>query len=156
MRKFTRKLLRLPGRLLVSRWRSTKRAWSSAWRQPVRGLRFIYLALGLAIAYLLIPFVFDRLGTIGMLSYLLCVIFAMLNATFFRVARLRRKVYVPLGLVAPIAILMGVYGAAAIRPMLGDAKNAALAHDFAGAAVILGVFLLMWLIFRRWQSGTLY
>ena len=156
MRKLLRKTLSLPGRLLASRWRSTKKAWAAAWREPVRGLRFIYLALGLAIAYLLVPVVFDRLGTIGAVSYIVCVLFAMLNATFFRVVRLRRKVYVPLGLVAPIAILMGVYGAAAIRPMLGDAKNAALAHDFAGAAVILAVFLLMWLIFRRWQSGTLY
>ncbi len=156
MPKLTRKLLRLPCKLLASRWRSTRKAWSAAWREPVRGLRFIYLALGLAIAYLLVPFVLDRLGAIGVVSYLVCVIFAMLNATFFRVVRLRRKVYVPLGLVAPIAILMGVSGAAAIRPMLGDATNAALAHDFAGAVVILAVFLLMWLIFRRWQSGTLY
>ena len=96
------------------------------------------------------------MGTIGTVSYLVCVLFAMLNATFFRVVKLRRKIYIPLGLVAPIAILMGVFGAAAIRPMLGDAKNAALAHDFAGAIVILAVFLLMWLVFRRWQSGALY
>ena len=156
MRKLTRKLLRLPGKLLASRWRSTKRSWASAWREPVRGLRFIYLALGLSIAYLLVPFVFDRLGAIGAVSYLVCVIFAMLNATFFRVVRLRRKVYAPLGLVAPVAILLGVYGAAAIRPMLGEAKDSALAQDFAGAVVILAVFLLMWLVFRRWQSGTLY
>ena len=70
--------------------------------------------------------------------------------------RVRRRIYVPLGLVAPIAILMGVSGSLAIRPMLGDAKNAALAQDFTGAIVILAVFLLMWLVFRRWQSGTLY
>ena len=156
MSKLIRKILRLPGRLLVSRWRSTKRAWASAWREPVRGLRFIYLALGLAIAYLLVPFVLDRLGAIGAVSYLVCVVFAMLNATFFRVVRVRRRIYVPLGLVAPIAILMGVSGSLAIRPMLGDAKNAALAQDFAGAIVILAVFLLMWLVFRRWQGGTLY
>ena len=156
MRKLIRKTLRLPGRLIASRWRNTRKSWASAWREPVRGLRFIYLALGLAIAYLLVPFVFNRLGAIGTVSYLVCVLFAMLNATFFRVVKLRRKVYVPLGLVAPIAILMGVFGAAAIRPMLGDAKNAALAHDFAGAIVILAVFLLMWLVFRRWQSGALY
>ena len=156
MRKLLRKTLRLPGRLIASRWRSTKRAWASAWREPARGLRFIYLAIGLAIAYLLVPFVLDRLGAIGTVSYLVCVFFAMLNATFFRVAKLRRRIYIPLGLVAPIAILMGVSGAAAIRPMLGDAKNAAIAHDFTGATVILAVFLLMWLIFRRWQSGTLY
>ena len=156
MRKLIRKTLRLPGRLASSRWRSTKRAWASACREPVRGLRFIYLALGLAIAYLLVPFVFARLGAIGGASYLFCVFMAMLDATFFRVVKLRRRLYIPLGLVAPIAILMGVFGATAIRPMLGDAKNAALAHDFAGAIVILAVFLLMWLIFRRWQSGTLY
>ncbi len=156
MRKLLRKLLRLPGKILASRWRSTKRAWASAWREPVRGLRFIYLILGLAIAYLLVPFVLGRLGAIGAVSYLFCVVLAMLNATFFRVVRVRRKIYVPLGLVAPIAILMGVSGAAAIRPMLGEAKNAALAQDFVGAIVILAVFLLMWLIFRRWQSGTLY
>ena len=146
----------LPGKLAASRWRSTKRAWAAAWREPVRGLRFIYLAAGLVIAYTLVPFVLDRLGVIGAVSYLVCVVFAMLNATFFRVVRVRRKLYVPLGLVAPIAILVGVSGAAAIRPMLGDAKNAALAQDFAGAIVILAVFLVMWLIFRRWQSGTLY
>lgn len=156
MRKLLRKLLRLPGKILASRWRNTKRAWAAAWREPVRGLRFMYLILGLAIAYLLVPFVLDRLGAIGSVSYLFCVVLAMLNATFFRVARVRRKLYVPLGLVAPIAILMGVYGAAAIRPMLGDATNAALAQDFAGAIVILAVFVVMWLIFRRWQSGTLY
>ena len=146
----------LPGKLAASRWRSTKRAWAAAWREPVRGLRFIYLAAGLAIAYTLVPFVLDRLGAIGAVSYLVCVVFAMLNATFFRVVRVRRKLYVPLGLIAPIAILMGVFGSAAIRPMLGDAKNAAFAQDFAGAIVILAVFLVMWLIFRRWQSGTLY
>lgn len=116
----------------------------------------MYLILGLAIAYLLVPFVLDRLGAIGAVSYLVCVVFAMLNATFFRVVRVRRKLYVPLGLVAPIAILMGVSGGAAIRPMLGDAKNAAFAQDFAGAIVILAVFVVMWLIFRRWQGGTLY
>ena len=156
MRKLLRKVLRLPCRLVAARWRGTKRAWASAWREPVRGLRFIYLAAGLAIAYLLVPVVFDRLGMIGTVSYLVCVFFATLNATFFRVVRVRRKFYVPLGLVAPIAILMGVFGSAVIRPMLDDARNAALAQDFAGAIVILAVFLLMWLIFRRWQSGTLY
>ncbi len=80
----------------------------------------------------------------------------MLDATFFRVAKVRWKVLIPLGLVAPIAILMGVFGASAIRPMLGDAKNTALAQDLIGAVVILAVFLIMWLVFRRWQSGTLY
>ncbi len=97
-----------------------------------------------------------RLGPIGGPSYLFCVFLALLNATFFRVAKVRWKVYLPLGLVAPIATLMGVFGASAIRPMLGDAKNAALAQDFIGAIVILAVFLIMWLVFRRWQSGTLY
>ena len=156
MPKLTRKLLRLPGKLLASRWRSTKRSWASAWREPVRGLRFIYLALGLSIAYLLVPFVFDRLGAVGAVSYLVCVLFAMVNATFFRVVRLRRRIYIPLGLIAPVAILLGVFGSSAIRPMLGEAKDSALAQDFVGAVVILTVFLLMWLIFRRWQSGTLY
>jgi len=154
MPKLLRKTLRLPGKLLASRWRSTRKAWSAAWREPARGLRFIYLALGLAIAYLLVPFVLDRLGVIGAVSYLVCVLFAMLNATFFRVVKLRRRIYIPLGLVAPIAIIMGVFGSSAIRPMLGEAKDSALAQDFTGAAVILAVFLLMWLIFRRWQSGT--
>ena len=125
MPKLTRKLLGLPGKLLASRWRGTRRAWSAAWREPVRGLRFIYLALGLALAYLLVPFVFDRLGTIGAVSYLVCVLFAMLNATFFRVARLRRRVYIPLGLVAPIAIIMGVFGSAAIRPTNSSSISAA-------------------------------
>ena len=111
---------------------------------------------GLTLAYLLAPVVFTRLGAIGGAAYLFAVVLAMLDATFFRVVKVRRKVYVPLGLVAPIAILMGVFGASAIRPMLGDAKNAALAQDFIGAIVILMVFLIMWLVFRRWQSGTLY
>ena len=156
MRKLIRKALRLPGRLAASRWRNTRKAWASAWRKPVRGLRFVYLAVGLTLAYLLAPVVFTRLGPIGGVSYLFAVFLVMLDATFFRVAKVRWKVLIPLGLVAPIAILMGEFGASAIRPMLGDAKNAALAQDFIGAIVILAVFLIMWLVFRRWQSGTLY
>ena len=156
MRKLTRKTLRLPGRLAASRWRNTRKAWASAWREPVRGLRFVYLALGIVIAYVLVPLVFETLGAIGGVSYLFCVFLALLNATFFRVVKVRRKVYIPLGLVAPIAILMGVFGSSAIRPILGEVKNAALAQDFVGAIVILSVFLIMWLVFRRWQTGTLY
>ena len=156
MGKLVRKAMRLPGRLAASRWRSTRKAWAAAWREPVRGLRVVYLVLGLALAYVLAPFVFGRLGAIGGAAYLLGVLAAMLDATFFRVARVRRRVYVPLGLVAPVAILMGVFGSSAIRPMLGDAKNAALAQDFIGAVVILAVFVLMALVFRRWQRGSFY
>ena len=46
--------------------------------------------------------------------------------------------YVPLGLTAPFLILVGVAASLAIRPLLGDAKNAALAEDFVGAVIILG------------------
>ena len=64
--------------------------------------------------------------------------------------------YVPLGLATPLLILIGVSGSIAIQPLLGDAKNAALAEDFAGAVIILGIFALLTLWFRRWQSGSLY
>ena len=63
---------------------------------------------------------------------------------------------VPLGLTAPFLILVGVTASLAIRPLLGDAKNVALAEDFAGAVIILGVFAVMTLWFRRLQSGSLY
>ena len=36
------------------------------------------------------------------------------------------------------------------------ARNAAFAEDFVGAAIILVVFALMTLWFRRLQSGKLY
>ena len=64
--------------------------------------------------------------------------------------------YVPLGLATPLLILIGVSGSIAIQPLLGDAKNAALFEDYIGAAIILGVFALLTLWFRRWRSGSLY
>ena len=91
------------------------------------------------IAVVLVPHAFRELGVMGGFSYLTALFSAVSNATFFRVARVGRAYY-PLGLVAPIAIFVGLAGSAAVRPMLGDAKNAALAQDFAGALIILAVF----------------
>ena len=73
-----------------------------------------------------------------------------------KAVRVGRARYVPLGLTAPFLILAGVTASIATRPLLGDAKNAALAEDFVGALIILGVFALMTLWFRRWQGGSLY
>ena len=84
------------------------------------------------------------------------MLLAISSATFFRAVRVGRVTYVPLGLTSPFLVLVGVAGFLAVRPLLGDAKNAALAEDFIGAAIILGVFALMGLWFRRLQSGSLY
>ena len=84
------------------------------------------------------------------------MLLAISSATFFRTVRVGRIKYVPLGLTAPFLILIGVTASIAIRPLVGDAKNAALVEDFIGAAIILGVFALMPLWFRRLQSGSLY
>ena len=160
MRSFLAKLVLFPfkllGKLLSWRWKETRRSWHGAWREPARPLRFLYLALGLFIAYAIAPVAFSQLGTIGGVSYLFAVLMALLDATFFRAVRLGRFKYVPLGLTAPFLILVGVAASLAIRPLLGDAKNAALAEDFVGAVFILAVFALLTLWFRRWQSGSLY
>ena len=148
--------LKLFGKLVVWRWKKTRAAWRVAWREPARPLRFLYLILVLFIANALVPVAFSQLGTIGGFPYLFAVLLAISSATFFRAVRVGRMRYVPLGLTAPFLILVGVSASLAIRPLLGDAKNAALAEDFIGAAIILGVFALMALWFRRLQSGSLY
>lgn len=148
--------LRLLGKLLAWRWKKTRSAWRSAWREPARPLRFLYLIIGLFIANALVPVAFDQLGVVGGVSYLVALLLAVLDATFFRAARVWRVKYVPLGLAAPFLILVGVTASLAIRPLLGNAKNSALAEDFVGAAILLVVFALMALWFRRLQSGKLY
>ena len=148
--------LKLFGKLVAWRWKKTRAAWRVAWREPARPLRFLYLVLGLFIANALVPFAFSQLGTMGGVTYIFAVLMALLDATFFRAVRVGRMRYVPLGLTAPFLILVGVSASLAIRPLLGDAKNAALVEDFIGAAIILGVFALMALWFRRLQSGSLY
>ncbi len=160
MRSFFAKValwpLKLLGRLLAWRWRETRRAWRGAWREPARSLRFLYLVAGLLFANAIAPIAFSQLGTIGGVSYLFAVLMAFLDATFFRAVRVGRFKHVPLGLTAPFLILVGVAASIAIRPLLGDAKNAALAQDFVGAVFILAVFALLTLWFRRWQGGSLY
>ena len=142
--------------LIASRWRNSQAAWVSAWHESALGLRLVYLAIGLFVACLLVPYSFRELGVIGGISYLVATVDAISNAVFFRIVRVGRAGYIPLGLVAPIAIFVGVAGSRAIRPLLGEATNAALAEDFVGAAIILAVFgfLAFWL--RRWQSGNPY
>ena len=102
------------------------------------------------------PVAFSQLGTIGGFPYLFAVLLAISSATFFRTVKVRRIKYVPLGLATPFLILVGVSDSIAIQPLLGDAKNAPLAEDFIGAVIILGVFALMTLWFRRLQSGSLH
>jgi hypothetical protein len=160
MRQFLASVVLFPfkllGKLLAWRWKETRKAWRGAWREPARPLRFLYLILGIFIANALVPVAFSQLGTLGGVSYLFAVLMAILDATFFRAVKVGRFKYVPLGLTAPFLILVGVTASFAIRPLLGDAKNAALAEDFVGALIILGVFALLTLWFRRWQSGSLY
>ena len=148
--------LKLFGKLVAWRWKKSRAAWRTTWREPARPLRFLYLVLGLFIANALVPVAFSQLGTMGGVTYIFAVLMALLDATFFRAVRVGRMRYVPLGLTAPFLILVGVAGFLAVRPLLGDAKNAALVEDFIGAAIILGVFALMALWFRRLQSGSLY
>ena len=100
------------------------------------------------------PIAFTELGLVGGVFYLLAVFGAVCNATFFRIVKVGLADYVPLGLVAPISILVGLFASTAIRPLIGDAKNAALAQDLTGALIILGVFVFMTLRFRRWQGGN--
>ena len=115
-------------------------------------------SLGLFIANALVPVAFSQLGTIGGFPYLFAVLHGdFSSATFFRTVKVRRVTYVPARTDRPIPrSLVGVAGFLAVRPLLGDAKNAALAEDFVGAVIILGVFALMALWFRRLQSGSLY
>ncbi len=146
--------LRLLGRLLVWHLRSWQEAWGSAWQGPYRYLRFLGLSMGILMTWVLTTAVFDDLGFIRGASYFFAVYLAFSNATFFNIARVGRDRYIPLGVAAPIFILAGVIGSSAIRPLIGDAKDAALAQDFLGALVILAVFAVMMLWFRHWQSGN--
>ena len=146
--------LELLSKLVASRWRKSRAAWVSAWDEPARGLRLFYLVVGLFVAYFLVPYSFRELGVMGRISYLIASFGAGSNAMFFRVVRVGRADYIPLGLVAPIAIFVGLAGSKAIRPLLGEAKSAALAQDLVGALVILAIFGFFTLWFRRWQSGN--
>ena len=129
---------------------------ASAWAEPALGLRFLYLAFGLVLAFALVPHAFREFGVAGGASYLFALFSTVSNATFFRIVRVGPAEYIPLGLMAPIAIFVGLAGSQAIRPLLGDARAAALAEDFAGAFIILAVFAAITLWFRRWQSGNPY
>ena len=149
-------VLELLGRLLVWHLRSWQQAWGSAWQGPHRDLRLLGLGMGVLITWFLIPAVFDDLGFVRGASYFFAVYLAFSNATFFSIARVGRDHYVPLGAVAPIFILGGVIGSSAIRPLLGDAKDAAMAQEFLGAVVMLAAFGAMTLWFRHWQSGNPY
>ena len=143
-------------KLLTGHLRSWQEAWSSAWHEPHLELRLLGLGMGVIVVWILIPAVFDDLGFMRGASYSIAVYLAISNATFFRIARVGRDHYVPLGLVAPVFILGGVIGSSAITPLIGDARDAAMAQDFIGAIVILGVFAVMTLWFRLWQSGNPY
>ena len=152
------KSLDLLSKLMSWRWSKTKEAWISAWHENdnvnVRCLKFAYLALGVFVAYVLVPLAFNELGFMGGISYLVALFGTILNATVFRIVRVTRATYLPLGAIAPIAALIGVFGSQVIRPLLGTAKDAALAQDILGAIIILAVFLMMTLWFRRWQGGN--
>ena len=148
--------LEVLSKLVASQWRKSRAAWLSAWHEPALGLRVLYLVIGLFVAYLLVPYAFRELGVMGGISYFFAVFGAISNAMFFRIVRVGRADYIPLGMVAPIAIFVGLAGSKAIRPLLGEARNAALAEDFVGAVVILAIFGFFALWFRRWQSGNPY
>ena len=149
-------VFRLLYKLMAWHWRGSKSAWISAWHEPDLAIRLVFLGVGFVVTCVLVPIIFRDLGLIRGVSYFFAVYLAFSNATFFRIVKVGRDRYIPLGLVAPIFILVGVVGSGAIRPLIGDAKNAALAGDFVGAAVILGVFAVMTLLFRLWQSGNPY
>ena len=146
----------LLSKLMAWHWSRSWAAWESAMNEPAPVLRFLYLVVGLVIAFCLVPHAFRELGVAGGISYVVALFGAVSNATFFRVVIIGRADYIPLGLVAPIAIFVGVAGSAAVRPLLGDAKNAALAQDFAGALIILAIFGLLSLWFGQWRSGNPY
>ena len=150
------RVLRLLGVLLAGHLRSWQRAWISAFSEPHLELRVPGLIVGMLTTWVLIPAAFDDLGLMSGLSYLLALYLAFANATLFRIARVGHDKYVPLGLVAPVFILAGVIGSSAIRPLIGEAKEAAMAEDLFGAAVILCVFAIMTLWFRHWRSGNPY
>ena len=148
------------GRLLLRLgawwWRRSYAAWRRAWGEPARGLRLFYLGFGLLISWALIPPAFTALGFMGAASYLFALFLALSNATFFRVVKVGHAKYVPLGVVAPLAILVGVAGSRAMGPLLGDARDAAFAGDLVGAVVILGAFVAISRLFGEWRSGNPY
>ena len=148
--------LEVLSKLAASRWRKSRAAWVAAWHEPALGLRVVYLVIGLIVAYLLVPYSFRELGVMGGISYLIAVFGVVSNAMFFRIVRVGRADYIPLGLVAPISIFVGLAGSKAIRPLLGEARNAAFAQDFVGSVVILAIFGFFAIWFRRWQSGNPY
>ncbi len=137
-------------------WESTSNAWVRAWKEPARGLRLVYLGTGVLLSWYLIPVAFKDMGFTGGVSYLFALFMATSNATVFRVVKIGRAEYIPLGALAPIAIFVGAVGSGAIRPMLGDAKDAALAGNLAGAVIILVVFVMLTFMFRQWQTGNPY
>ena len=143
---------RLLDRLLAWHFGNWQKAWSSAWHGPYWDLRLLGLGLGLFITWILIPATLDDLELMRGASYLFALYMALSNATFIKIAKVGRDCYLPLGLVAPVFILLGVIGSNAIRPMIGDARDAAMAQDFMGALVILVVFAVMTLRFRLSQS----
>ena len=148
--------LKLLFKLVAWHWSRSWAAWESAMNEPALGLRLLYLVVGLVIALYLVPHAFGELGVTGGISYGFAIFGAVSNATFFRVVRIGRSRFVPLGMVAPIAIFVGITGSAAVRPLLGVAKNSALAQDFAGALIILVIFGVLSLLFGQWRSGNPY
>ena len=148
--------LGLLGQLLDWHLRSWREAWGSAWQGPYRTTRFFGLVMGIPTIWFLTPIVFDDLGFVSGTSYLFAVYLAFSNATFFSIARVRRDHYIPLGAVAPVFIFVGAIGSSAIRPLISDAKDAAMAQDLIGALFIVVVFVVMTLLFRLWQSGNPY
>lgn len=134
---------------------NTASAWSSAWHEPVRGLRSVYLVIGVLISLHLIPDAFNQFGWMGGVSYVFALYKAMSDAVFFRAVRVG-TMWVPLGWVAPIFIFLGVAGSKSIEGLIGEAKSAAFANDLSGAIGILLIFFLMSRVFRRWRSGNPY
>ena len=63
MRRLLAKLALFPLKLLrklpVWRWKMTRGAWRSAWREQARPLRFLYLVLGILIANALVAVAFN-------------------------------------------------------------------------------------------------
>ena len=62
--------LELLSRIVARHWSKSRAAWVSAFNEPAPGLRLLYLAFGLLIAFYLIPPAFRELGVMGGISYL--------------------------------------------------------------------------------------
>ena len=146
-------VLKLLKKLLAWHWRTWKSEWSSAWREPDLLVRAVALASGLGITVYIVPRVIEELGVISGVSFVFASYMALAKATYFRVARVGEYRNVPLGLAAPVLILVGTYASQALSPLLSEAKNAALAKDFISALVISGVYVVLWLTFRPFQGG---